>query len=273
MTLSELYMVLKSDHMIIMKKSQDRITVRDCYRVYDFAYAGKVYSVRFNLLTLDFKTLGRMPVALRSKIKSRIIREEYLKWKFKKEGRAFFDFINLYYDRREHLVFTDCESPDFIIHDHLDHGYEVTEATDAHNAKFNEAVYLVTGMDKQSRELKVYIEQIQRSLTNKRHNALSIKSRQYEDGDYIHRRIFECVMKKVQKYKEYNSVLHTRNIIVFNNRIGFRRHNDFKQLSDLMQSNIELRQSNIDRIYIIGGTHDILVEFNKYGQLLKVKKR
>jgi len=267
MTLNELLKLVKRDHEIWMMKAHEEMLAGDCFCNYVFRYRGHEYHIRFNLLTLDFIAKSKMPVSLRSKIKSRIIKEEYLKWKFKKEGRAFFDFLGLYYDDYSHIRFTDCESPDFIIHDRFEHGYEVTEATDMHNAKFNEAVYLLTGMDHNTKEFKTYISHIERSLKNKH----TRQKTNYNDFD-IHKRILECIEKKALKYHEYDVTLKTRNVIIFNNRIAFRRQDDFEIIRKGIQNSEIIKTSHLDNIYIISGTHDVMVSFNKYGDIIIVKR-
>lgn len=269
MTLNELLKTIKRDHEKMMQEAHDEMYVESCFHSYAFRYRGRVYEVEFNLLTLDFKAKNKMPVSLRSKIKHRMIQEEYLKWKFKKEGRAFFDFLRLKYDDINHIRITDCESPDFIIHDGLEHGYEVTEATDAHNAKFNEAMYLLTGMDHTTREFKVYIKHIEKSLKNKS-KALETTPKKPKD---IYARIIECIIKKAKKYKVYIADLDTRNVIVFNNRIAFRRQHDFDVISLGIRTSEAIKTSSLDSIFVISGTHDVMVEFDKFGHIKEVRRK
>lgn len=271
-TLTDLLKKLETDHNQMMKEALIEVSAKACYKTYNFSYRGLNYDVVFNLLTLDFVSKSKMSVHLRSKIKSRIIEAEFLKWKFKKEGRAFFDFLKLYYRDFDHVVFTDSESPDFIIHNHQNHGYEVTEATDRHNAKFNETVYLLTGMDKTTQEYRKYISQIQRSLQNKKRGSLHFQDKHALDIENIQDKIVECIIKKVKKYKIYEAELDTRNIIVFNNRIGFRRRSDFERLCHLIEGQTIIKASNIDKIFVISGTHDVMIEINKYGKLVSVMR-
>jgi len=263
---------VKKDHISVLNTSRHHVRVGDCFKTYPLTYDGQNYDLVFNLLTLDFKCQKTMPLALKSKIKFYILQADYLKWKFKKEGRAFFDFLRLYYDTYDHFLITDSESPDFIIHHRGDHGYEVTEATDAHNAKFNEALYCLTSTERDTTAYKAYIQTIQRKLSKKRINALEINPRRYYDTDELQKRIIQCISKKVDKYKKYQINLKTRNIIVFNNRIGFRRRADIEKLSALIKSNEKITASDIDRIFIVGGNHDILVAYNRFGKILRVKR-
>lgn len=260
---------IKKDHKLLMQKAHDRLTVADCFTSYVFEFRNHTYEIEINLLTLDFRPKTRMPVSLRSKIKSKMIEEEYLKWKFKKEGRAFFDFLKLNYDNYDAIVFTDCESPDFIIHNHKHHGYEVTEATDMHNAKFNEAVYLLTGMEHTTKEFKAYIRQIEKTIQNKRVQ----RPREKEAHEALHTRIVECIRKKAIKYYEYETDLDTRNVIVFNNRIGFRRLEDFKEIGHMIARDPIINKSLLDRIFIISGTHDVMVEYNSQGKIEKIVRK
>jgi len=260
---------IKKDHKALLEQAYDKLTVADCFTTYIFEFRNHTYEIEFNLLTLDFKAKSRMPVSLRSKIKAKMIKEEYLKWKFKKEGRAFFDFLKLNYDAYDAIVFTDCESPDFIIHDQRHHGYEVTEATDMHNAKFNEAVYLLTGMEHTTKEFKAYIRQIETTIQNKRKQ----NPKEKEAHDALHKRIVECIRKKAIKYYEYEIELDTRNVIVFNNRIGFRRLDDFKEIGLMIKEDPIIKKSLLDRIFIISGTHDVMVEYNKEGAIEKVVRK
>jgi len=271
-TLTDLLDQLKCDHENMMKEALVEVYANACFKTYNFSYRGLNYDVVFNLLTLDFVSKSKMSVHVRSKIKSRIIEADFLKWKFKKEGRAFFDFLKLYYTSYDHVVFTDSESPDFIVHNHKNHGYEVTEATDRHNAKFNETVYLLTGMDKTTKEYKKYIIQIERSLQNKKTGSLHFQERHASGIENIQDKIVECIIKKVKKYKIYEAELDTRNIIVFNNRIGFRRRSDFERLCHLIENQTIIKGSNIDKIFIISGTHDVMIEINKYGKLVSVMR-
>lgn len=260
---------IKIDHKKLMIKAHDQLTVAACYTSYVFHYRHQTYEIEMNLLTLDFVSKTRMPVSLRSKIKSKMIKEEYLKWKFKKEGRAFFDFLKLNYDNYEAILFTDCESPDFIIHDSKNHGYEVTEATDMRNAKFNEAVYLLTGMEPTTKEYKTYIRHIERTIQNKR----SQLPRRKIDHDTLHKRIVECIKKKAIKYQEYEVNLDSHNVIVFNNRIGFRRLDDFKAIGYMMSQDPDIRHSMLDRIFIISGSHDVMVEYKRNGDIEKIVRK
>lgn len=268
MELKELFMKIKIDHENLMMVAIEKMIVKTCYRNYAFDYNGHHYRLRFNLITLDFFPLTKLPFGLRGKIKSEIIKGDYLKWKFKKEGRAFFDFLKLYYKHYDHIVFSDSESPDFIIHDDLQYGYEITEATDAHNAIFNETVYRLTGMANYSKEFKTYIHQINKVLTNKN---LSHKAYRRIDERIIHKRILECIKNKVTKYQHYERVLDSRNIIIFNNRIGFRRKNDFEAISKGIKE-MEIAESNVDRIFIISGTRDLMVEYDTNGRLVEIRR-
>lgn len=273
MTLNDLLELIKNDHETLMIGAHQQMVAKKCFKSYTFQYKSRSYDILFNLMTLDFIAQSKMPVSLRSKLKSRIIEEEYLKWKFKKEGRAFFDFLRLNYGDFGDIVFTDCESPDFIIHNGKHHGYEVTEATDAHNAKFNETVYLLTGMDTDTHDYHVYLKQIEKSLRNKRSKDHSFQPRHLQAIEKIQEKILECILKKTEKYKEYEADLDSRNIIVFNNRIGFRRQSDFDKICQDIKKNNTISSSNIDSIFIISGTHDVMVELNKYGDLIQVKRK
>lgn len=270
MELLDLYKSLKTDHENLMLVAEEKMKVDMCFRDYCFNYNGHEYILRFNLVTLDFIAKTKIPVGLRAKIKSHIIKEDYLKWKFKKEARAFFDFLRLYYKSYGQIVFTDSESPDFIIHEDKHYGYEITEATDAHNAMFNEAVYLLTGMENYTKEFNVYIKHIERTLTNRRRNKLEVKERSYHSDIYT--QILECIEKKVEKYKHYEVELDSRNIIIFNNRIGFRRKSDFVTIGNGIKS-LNIKNSNVDRIFIISGTRDLMVEFDTSGYMKKVSGR
>ena len=271
MTYNELLEQIKEDHQKLMIKAHQKMRVWSCFHLYAFHYKGRHYKIEINLLTLDFTPKSKMPVSLRSKIKSRMIKEEYLKWKFKKEGRAFFDFLKLNFTDVNSILFTDCESPDFIIHNHLHHGYEVVEATDAHNAKFNEALYLLTGMENTTKEFEVYIEHIEKTLMNKRKNVVSVKPRAKHES--LHDRILKCITKKAIKYNEYEVDLDTKNIIVFNNRIGFRRDSDFQHIGKMIENEPIIFNSDLDRIFIISGTHDVMVEYNRYGDIKKICRK
>jgi len=272
-SLNDLLEHIREDHETLMIEAHQQMVAKKCFKSYTFQFKSRSYDVLFNLLTLDFITQSKMPVSLRSKLKSRIIEEAYLKWKFKKEGRAFFDFLRLNYGDYGDIVFTDCESPDFIIHNGKHHGYEITEATDAHNAKFNETVYLLTGMDTNTNDYHVYLKQIEKSLKNKRSGSHSFQQRHLKDIEKIQERIIECILKKTEKYKEYDPDLDSRNIIVFNNRIGFRRQSDFDKICQDIKKYDTISSSNIDSIFIISGTHDVMVELNKYGDLIQVKRK
>jgi hypothetical protein len=266
MTLTELFLKIQHDHEKVMEKAVVEMPIKDCFRNYQFQFENHNYLIQFNMITLDFIVMGKMSVRVRSIIKSRLIKEEYLKWKFKKEGRAFFDFLSLYYENYKELLFTDSESPDFIIHDGLHHGYEVTEATDAHNAIFNETRYLLTGLPKQSRALRKYIAQIKMILVNKQ----EVVPKEAYSVEAVNQRIVECMEKKAVKYREYDVTLSSRNIIIFNNRIGFRRKTDYTSLSKLIRMNKKIRESDIDGIFVISGTHDHMIHFNRLGEILRI---
>ncbi|MBN2797475.1 MAG: hypothetical protein JXR88_18850 [Clostridia bacterium] len=268
MTLSELLHQIRKDHEDLMTKKM--LKVKNCFKSYAFEYYDHIYYVQFNLLTLDFKAENRMPVPLRSKIRFRIMKAEYLKWKFKKEGRAFFDFLKLYYDTPGELMFTDCESPDFIIHYHGEHGYEVTEATDAHNAKFNEAVYYLTNSDHHSKEFQVYVDHIQNRLKATKITPTLVRGKQQTDIMIVNEYILKCIVKKAKKYEQYESNLSTHNIIVFNNRIGFRRQDDFNAIGEKIKSEPIISSSIIDKIFVISGNHNLLVVYDKYGSILDI---
>lgn len=273
MTLNDLLTQIEADHKKKVVEALVCVSVKDCFRKYTFQYQEQVYNVTFNLLTLDFTTQSKMTVLLRSTLKSKIIKAKYIKWKFKKEGRAFFDFLKLYYKECGDVVITDSESPDFIVHDGLDHGYEVTEATDRHNAKFNETIYLLTGMDQTTKAYGRYIKQIKKTLKNKIIRQGVFKERHANTIERIQNEILECIVKKVDKYKTYETQLDTRNIIVFNNRIGFRRQSDFDKICNLLKNHVTIGQSNIDRIFVISGNQDIMIELDKYGALIKIKRK
>lgn len=270
MTLKTLLKRIRKDHETLMEKAHNELRAGDCFLNYAFEYKNMNYEIRMNLLTLDFTTHTKMPVSLRSKIKYKMIKEEYLKWKFKKEGRAFFDFLRLYFDNFDDIRFTDCESPDFIIHNSKEHGYEVTEATDAHNAKFNEAVYMLTGMDYTTKEYQFYLKHIEMSLKNKR-SGDHVKKKVYEFD--IHDKIIRCIEKKALKYKEYDVSLDTKNVIIFNNRIAFRRQSDFDYISTNIQNNEIINNSDLDKIFIISGTHDVMIQLNKHGHIENIRRR
>lgn len=271
MTLSELLHQIKNDHLLLMKKKQ--LIVKNCFKSYDLEYYDHVYQLNFNLLTLDFKSNGKIPIPLRSKIRYRIMQSEYIKWKFKKEGRAFFDFLSLYYEDPEDIEFTDCESPDFIIHKEGNHGYEVTEATDAHNAKFNEAVYYLTNSDHHSKEFQVYLYHIEKRLKTYRIPADSIIRKQQRDTEEVNHYILKCIVKKAKKYENYPHELKTHNIIVFNNRIGFRRQDDFKKISMKIQDETSIHNSTIDKIFVVSGSHKLLVVYDKFGHILQIIRK
>lgn len=270
MTLKTLLRHIRKDHEILMEKAHNELRAGDCFLNYAFEYKNVEYKIKMNLLTLDFTTQSKMPVSLRSKIKYKMIKEEYLKWKFKKEGRAFFDFLRLYFVDFDNIRFTDCESPDFIIHDSKDHGYEVTEATDAHNAKFNEAVYTLTGMDYTTKEYQFYLKHIEMSLRNKRTGDSRVKKKTYEYE--IHDKIIKCIEKKALKYKEYDVTLDSRNVIIFNNRIAFRRQSDFDYISTNIQTNEIINNSGLDKIFVISGTHDVMIELDKQGSIKNIRR-
>jgi len=273
MTLNDLLIQIEVDHEKMVMKALVCMPAKDCFKKYTFHYQGQLYKVNFNLLTLDFTTQSKMTVLLRSKLKSKIIKAKYLKWKFKKEGRAFFDFLKLYYRDYGDVIITDSESPDFIVHDEYNHGYEITEATDRHNAKFNETIYLLTGMDQNTNEYQRYIKQIEKTLTNKKIGQHIFQERHAKNIERIQNEILECILKKVEKYKTYEAELDTRNIIVFNNRIGFRRQSDFDKICYLIKSHVIIGESNIDRIFVISGTQDVMIELDKYGALIKIKRK
>lgn len=272
MNLYELLNQVEEDHKNLINEALTEVSVESCFSHYECEHKGNQYQLKFNLLTLDFIAITKIPVSLRSKIKSYFILSDVLKWKFKKEGRAFFDFLKLYYTDYNEVVFTDCESPDFIIHDQGRNGYEITEATDAHNAKFNETIYLLTGMEKSTPDFSIYLKQIEKSFYNK-DKRKPYSSQTIVSNSTIYGRIITCIIKKASKYREYDVTLDTRNIVVFNNRIGFRRDSDFETISQRIKNHEEIKNSNIDKIYIISGTHDVMAEYNTSGEVLSIIRK
>lgn len=260
MNLSQLLSLLKHDHMIYLKKARHQIKVEDCYKSYSFSHEHKTYHVSFNLLTLDFKS--KMPVGLRSKLKHCLINQNYLKWKYKKEARAFFDFIKLSGMDYMKLLITDDESPDFLIHLNGVHGFEVSEATDPHNAKYNEVVYSLTGMEHTRKEFKTYIKHIEKSLLNCRTDYV-LKKNVAKD---VQVRIIECVEKKAVKYDHYDKILDSKNVIIFNNRIVLKYDHILDLGLKIKHSKI-ISNSHLDYIIVVNGTHDGMAVFKKDGTI------
>lgn len=267
MKLETLLKTIKTDHDNLMEVAYDKMIVKACYRWYGLEFNGHHYELQFNLMTLDFVAHNKLPFGLRSKIKSRIIDSDYLKWKYKKEGRTFFDFLKLYYINSEHIVFTDSESPDYIIYDDAICGYEITEATDTRNALFNEVVYRLTNLENYSKEYKTFIYQINRILTNKmrKNNTQTISQVQ------IYERILECISHKIEKYKNYNQALDRKNIIVFNNRILFKGYEDLQFISKGI-SEMKINNKGVDSIFIIDGSRNLMVEYNRQGKIVKIRE-
>lgn len=267
----------KEKNQIVESKLNEPICLSDCIDILDVSFQGKTITLEVNFYTLDILNRKDISRELIHALFTAIEDTELIRNSKRVERRTFCDFLKLkYINSSNEIYFLDRDSPDFILYegDHQN-AYEVVEATNSIEAQFNTMCRHTTGRKKTKEEYKDYASNKHKENGNNFHiynfNGDIILSpfKGLVDTYRTRKQVVEAILKKVKKYKEYKATCDEKNIVVMFSSSGYSNESDFKNVGEMISLIDDIRDSDIDRIFVVSGLYKTLVEYNKMGMLLE----
>lgn len=275
MDLSKCIKLIESDANKVSIIASNKITYSELVKKYKITVLKKDYTIKINLFTLDVINTSDLPYKIKSSIFNMIRNSNILKPKFRKERRTFINFLRLYFPHKyKEIEFVNRESPDFkIFKDNKTFSYEIVQAVI--NQVFEKLLYYNLGKSLNEKDYEKKIDQYFPSKVNKffiqkfNNSIVLSPGKGLFDSETIRKQIIKMIIKKIDKYKDFNDKGFEKNIIVFCNNIGFSQKNDFLDIRNKIKNNDKIVNSLIDKIFVINNLHQILVEYNKDGNFVE----
>jgi len=191
------------------------------------------------------------------------------------ERRAFCKFLELRYGKYwNEVYFLDRESPDYFIYEEDNiYAYEVVEAISGNAAQFDKMCRKNLGRGKKLEEYNNYIRRKHR-LEGKSFRVVESQGAvclsKEEEPIEIANRIVDAIVKKIEKYKDYNieGTLAEKNILVHVSELnlGFDYEGDYKRVGVMISTKDEIKNSEIDKIFILSLRNRTLTVYNRFGE-------
>lgn len=272
--------VIRKDVESVKGHSGEGIYYDDCFKSYELCVNGKVYYIRFNLLTLDY-ICNELPKKIIKEIWRTIKSSDIIDWDDQNECRPFFMTLELS-NEVENLYFIYDDKPDFIVFKgNIKIGYEVTRAADDHGhyTQYERILFNNSGKERSADDYKQYIREKHRNVNDKYfieqkdNTIVTSPNKGLVSMNIFTSMIHSAILKKVNKYPHYeNKNVSKKNIIVFTSQMGFSLDSDFNDVSKSIETDINILNSDIDEINVLNVTGKILVKYDKKGRILKVYK-
>lgn len=278
MDLSNFIKLIESDANKIGNMASNKITYNEVVKKYKLTALKKDYIIKINLFTLDVINTSNLPYKIKSSVFNIIRNSNILKPKLRKERRTFINFLKLYFPYKyKEIEFINRESPDFkIFKNDKTFSYEIVQAVI--NPVFEKLLYYNSGKNLNEKDYEKKIEQYFPSKVNKffiqkTNNSIVLSpGKGLSNTEIIRDQIIKMIIKKINKYKDFNDKGFEKNIIVFCNEIGFSQKSDFIDIKNKIISSDKIVNSMIDKIFVINNLHKKLIEYNKDGKVVNHTK-
>lgn len=274
MNISDMLNKLKVDIDILSESAETSAYYSMCFRSYKVEYDDSQYLVVVNVFTGDIENGSELPSKLYSMLFAYIRDYKFINFKTRVERRAFLDFLRMYYcEELCELYFIDRESPDFkvVLHNQT-YSYEVVEAT--RDGAYRKMIYSNSGKGLSVQEYTKIIDKsfhkIGQNFDVKGYgNAVMLSpSKGLRNTSGNRAIIVQMILKKIERYRTYNDDSTEKNIIVLFDTVGYSNDCDFNEVSIDIKNTKEISNADIDRVFVVRGIEDRLVEYDKNGNFI-----